>query len=53
MCEFCERFDFSKAKIEINKYSANIALALCNTEFRKEEQFKYCPNCGRELNKGE
>ena len=48
-CEFCKRFDFSTAKIEVDKYSARILLALCNTKFDAEEQFKYCPNCGEIL----
>ena len=48
-CEFCERFDFSTAKIEIDKYSARILLALCNTKFDKKEQFNFCPKCGGRL----
>lgn len=50
-CEFCEKFDFSTAKIEVDKYSARILLALCNTKFDKEGQFDFCPKCGRKLNK--
>ncbi len=48
-CEFCKRFDFSTAKIEVDKYSARILLALCNTKFNKEEQFNFCPNCGQAI----
>ena len=51
MCEFCEKFDFSRAKVEVTKYSANILLTLCNTKFDKEEQFNFCPVCGRDLRK--
>ena len=47
MCEFCEKFDFSTAKVEVTKYGANILLTLCNTKFDKEEQFNFCPVCGR------
>lgn len=50
-CDFCKRFDFSTAKIEVDKYNAKILLALCNTKFDIEEQFKYCPKCGESLNK--
>lgn len=50
-CEFCKRFDFSTAKIEVDKYSARILLALCNTKFDKDEQFNFCPKCGQKLSK--
>ena len=52
-CEFCERFDFSKARIEINKYGVHIYLALGNGNFPKNRQFKFCPNCGKELKENE
>jgi hypothetical protein len=48
-CEFCEKYDFANAKIEIDKYGARIALVGGLTKFTKEEQFKYCPQCGRKL----
>ena len=51
MCEFCEKFDFAMAKTEVTKYGANILLALCNTKFAKEEQFNFCPVCGRDMRK--
>ena len=51
MCEFCENFDFAMAKVEVTKYGANILLALCNTRFDKEEQFNFCPVCGRDMRK--
>ena len=50
-CEFCERFDFSTAKIEVDKYNARILLSLCNTKFDQDEQFNFCPKCGRKLTK--
>ena len=49
-CDFCNRFDFSTAKIDVDKYNARILLALCNTKFDTGEQFKYCPNCGEKIN---
>lgn len=49
MCEFCEKFDFSGAKVEVDNHGARILLALCNTKFSEEEQFQYCPVCGRKL----
>lgn len=48
-CDFCRNFDFSKAEIIKTKDSANIALTICNTKTPKEKQFKYCPECGRDL----
>ena len=51
MCEFCEKFDFSTAKVEVTEYGANILLALCLTRFDKEEQFNFCPVCGRDMRK--
>ena len=51
MCDFCNTFDFSTAKIEIsnNGQFAHIILAICNTRFDKSEQFKFCPVCGKDL----
>ena len=48
-CKFCSQFDFNKARITIDKYGAKIELAICNTKFPKEEQFNFCPVCGRDL----
>lgn len=48
MCKFCETFDFSKAKVVINKFGASISLPLY-TEFPIKEQFNFCPNCGKNL----
>ena len=53
VCEFCAQFDFSTAKLEVDKYGARIALSLCNTKFDKDEQFKYCPMCGKQLTESE
>jgi NADH pyrophosphatase NudC (nudix superfamily) len=50
-CDFCKRFDFSSAKIEVDKYNARILLALCDTKFDKTEQFNFCPKCGHKLPK--
>lgn len=50
MCEFCKKFDFSTARLNVRKDMAHIELALCNTRFTKEQQFKYCPACGANLN---
>jgi Zn finger protein HypA/HybF involved in hydrogenase expression len=51
MCEFCKKFNFSKARTRVDEDGAIIELALCNTEFPKEEQFKFCPVCGRDMRK--
>lgn len=49
VCQFCSQFNFNKARVAIDKHGAKIELAICNTEFPKEEQFKYCPLCGRKI----
>lgn len=51
MCEFCKKFDFSTAKPEVKGDFAHIILAICNTRFPKEQQFNYCPVCGRDMRK--
>lgn len=48
-CEFCQKFDFSRARVDIRKDTANIELALCNTKFPKHQQFKYCPMCAEKI----
>lgn len=48
-CDFCKKFDFAGARAEADKYGAHISLAICNTKFPDEEQFKFCPTCGRKL----
>lgn len=48
-CEFCEKYDFSRARVKIDKNKVVIESALCNTTFPKEEQFNFCPVCGRDL----
>ena len=48
-CDFCKKFDFAGARAEVNKYGAHIRVAICNTRFPDEEQFKFCPMCGRKL----
>lgn len=50
MCDFCKNYDFTRVKAEVNGKKANISLALCNTKFSEEEQFKFCPVCGENLN---
>ena len=48
-CDFCRKFDFARARAEVNKYGAHISLASCNTKFTNDERFKFCPMCGRRL----
>lgn len=49
MCEFCKRFDFSTAKTEVDKHGARLLTGICNTKFSENEQFNFCPVCGRRL----
>lgn len=51
-CEFCEKYDFSRARVSVSEYAAYIELALCHTRFPKEQQFNFCPICGRRLKDG-
>ena len=48
-CEFCQNFDFSKVRAYIDRGTPKIELAICNTSFTKDEQFSFCPVCGRPL----
>jgi NADH pyrophosphatase NudC (nudix superfamily) len=49
-CEFCRRFDFSGASAEVtNGKHAHVSLAAASWRYPKEEQFRFCPNCGRRL----
>ena len=49
MCEFCKRFDFSTVSAMTDKYGARIASSIGNSEFSVEQQFNFCPVCGRKL----
>lgn len=55
MCKFCEVFDFGVAKTEMETIGtrryAGIVSAGGSYRFPKEEQFKFCPNCGKERDK--
>lgn len=48
-CEFCKRADFGEFGFEISKHYAKISCALASWRFPKEEQFSYCPKCGKPL----
>ena len=48
-CDFCKRFDFSGASWEVTGHWAHIKLAVCNTRYPKEQQFQFCPVCGKKL----
>lgn len=49
MCEFCEKADFSSYSARVDKYGASIYLAVGSGRFEKDEQFKFCPECGEGL----
>ena len=48
-CEFCKRADFGEFGFEITKHFSKISCALGSYRFPKEEQFLFCPKCGRPL----
>ena len=50
-CKFCKTYDFAIARTRVDEDGAVIETALCNTKFPKEEQFNFCPVCGRDLRK--
>lgn len=50
-CDFCKRYNFANARVEVNKYGAYICLAGGDTQFPMHEQFNFCPVCGRALNR--
>lgn len=51
-CGFCGKFNFGDAKAEVYRHGANIVLASALTRFPVEEQFNFCPVCGRRVKKG-
>lgn len=51
-CGFCGKFNFGDAKAEVYRHGANIVIASALTRFQVEEQFNFCPVCGRFVKKG-
>ena len=51
-CGFCGKFNFGDAKAEVYCHGANIVIASALTRFQVEEQFNFCPVCGRFVKKG-
>lgn len=49
MCNFCKDFDFGTIKCAVDKYGSHIVMAGGAYQYPKEEQFKFCPECGRRL----
>lgn len=49
MCNFCENYDFSKLKIDVENDKPVVEFGICNTTFSEEEQAKFCPKCGEPL----
>ena len=48
-CDFCNRADFGEFGFEITKHYAKICCALGSWRFPEEEQFLFCPKCGKPL----
>lgn len=48
-CEWCKKADLGNFSAKYDKHSANIHLASGSYRFPKDEQFKFCPNCGKPL----
>lgn len=51
MCEFCRKFDFGSAKVEVDRYGARLCVAGGWGRFSDNEQFNFCPVCGEGLRK--
>ena len=57
VCEFCRKLDWGTASCETDKYGSRLVLASGSYRFPVDEQFNFCPVCGRrnpqkELNGG-
>lgn len=50
-CGFCGKFNFGDARAEVYQNGANIVLASVYARFPVEEQFNFCPVCGRFVKK--
>ncbi len=48
-CRFCSNADFGEYGFEFGKKYAKIACALGSWRFPEDEQFQFCPECGRPL----
>lgn len=48
-CDFCNLADFGEFGFEITKHYAKICCALGSWRFPKNEQFLFCPKCGKPL----
>lgn len=51
-CGFCGKFEFDSAKAVVGQQGARIVLACASTRYPIEEQFNFCPVCGRSLKEG-
>lgn len=49
MCMFCDEFDFETASAIVDGRGASICIAGGSGRYTKEEQFKFCPVCGKRL----
>lgn len=50
-CDFCWRFNFGNASAEVDKYGARIKSAVGSYTYPLNEQFNYCPVCGKYVHK--
>ena len=50
-CEFCKQFDFGSASPKIDKFGAEIIMASGSYRFPINEQFNFCPICGKFIKK--
>lgn len=48
-CDFCNLADFGEFGFEITKHYAKICCALGGWRFPQNEQFLFCPKCGKPL----
>lgn len=48
-CDFCNMADFGEFGFEITKHYAKICCALGSWRFPQNEQFLFCPKCGKPL----
>ena len=51
-CGFCGKFEFDSAMATVGRHGARIQLACASTRYPIDEQFNFCPVCGRFVKKG-
>lgn len=46
-CKFCRTFDFGTVRCKMESYGPYLAMAGGSSRYPQEQQFKFCPVCGK------